>query len=129
MSTDGIDRIASERRRQIQVEGWTAEHDDEHDDGELAFAAACYACPQRVWVVRATMDCTKPPHEFVDPWPWKLHEDYRRRLAGGGSSMPHDHASLGVEARISLLAKAGALIAAEIDRLLRLPVAQPFHEG
>ena len=38
-----IDEIEAERRRQIDVEGWTPEHDDQHADGSLAQAAACYA--------------------------------------------------------------------------------------
>ena len=35
--------IAAERRRQIEAEGWTPEHDDAHSDGQMATAAACYA--------------------------------------------------------------------------------------
>jgi hypothetical protein len=35
--------VAAERRRQIEIEGWTPEHDDEHDEGDLAAAAACYS--------------------------------------------------------------------------------------
>ncbi|EOJ0081554.1 hypothetical protein [Pseudomonas aeruginosa] len=35
--------VQEERRRQITAEGWTPEHDDEHDNGEMARAAACYA--------------------------------------------------------------------------------------
>src|SRR5690606_39870520 len=35
--------VLAERRRQIEAEGWTPEHDDEHSTQELAFAAACYA--------------------------------------------------------------------------------------
>ena len=35
--------VLAERRRQIEVEGWTPEHDDEHDEGEIPHAAACYA--------------------------------------------------------------------------------------
>jgi hypothetical protein len=38
-----IDEIAAERRRQIDVEGWTPEHDDLHSAGDLACAAGCYA--------------------------------------------------------------------------------------
>ena len=38
-----IDDVAAERKRQIEVEGWTAEHDDYHPPGELAQAGACYA--------------------------------------------------------------------------------------
>lgn len=41
---DAIALISSERKRQIEVEGWTTTHDDyEHTNGELAKAAACYA--------------------------------------------------------------------------------------
>jgi hypothetical protein len=40
---DGAELIAAERRRQVEEEGWTAEHDDAHDDGELARAGAAYA--------------------------------------------------------------------------------------
>lgn len=38
-----IDEIAAERRRQVEVEGWSAEHDDLHHYGEMAQAAAAYA--------------------------------------------------------------------------------------
>ncbi|MCS7789158.1 hypothetical protein N0015_14125 [Pseudomonas aeruginosa] len=35
--------VQAERRRQVEAEGWTPEHDDEHADGQMARAAACYA--------------------------------------------------------------------------------------
>lgn len=38
-----IEEIAAERKRQIEAEGWTAAHDDTHDKGEMAIAAAHYA--------------------------------------------------------------------------------------
>jgi hypothetical protein len=38
-----IEDVIAERRRQIDEEGWTPEHDDEHDGGELAAAGAAYA--------------------------------------------------------------------------------------
>lgn len=39
-----LDEIVAERRRQVEVEGWTPEHDDaEHDAGEFAGAASAYA--------------------------------------------------------------------------------------
>lgn len=38
-----MDDVLTERMRQINIEGWTAAHDDEHDAGELASAGACYA--------------------------------------------------------------------------------------
>ncbi|HGN1358553.1 TPA: hypothetical protein ACKROF_001114 [Pseudomonas aeruginosa] len=35
--------VLAERRRQVEAEGWTPEHDDEHSHGQMARAAACYA--------------------------------------------------------------------------------------
>lgn len=37
------DDVLAERQRQIEAEGWTVEHDDKHDAGELAAAGAAYA--------------------------------------------------------------------------------------
>lgn len=34
--------VQAERRRQIEEEGWTPEHDDEHDDGKIAEEAASF---------------------------------------------------------------------------------------
>jgi hypothetical protein len=100
----GIDRIAAERQRQIEQEGWTPEHDDEHTDGSLAAAAACYARPMAITVtaegarIDEPDDCDLPVGwpEFWDSDWWKPEDTPIRRLE-----------------------KAGALIAAEIDRLLR----------
>ncbi len=41
----GIARIAAERRRQVEKEGWTPEHDAQHRKGELLILAFCYAMP------------------------------------------------------------------------------------
>ncbi|HFH3202573.1 TPA: hypothetical protein ACGJTN_002771 [Pseudomonas aeruginosa] len=35
--------VQAERKRQVEVEGWTPEHDDAHSHGQIARAAACYA--------------------------------------------------------------------------------------
>ncbi|HBP1011041.1 hypothetical protein FA210_28815 [Pseudomonas aeruginosa] len=35
--------VQAERRRQIEAEGWTPEHDDAHSHGQMARAATCYA--------------------------------------------------------------------------------------
>jgi hypothetical protein len=88
----GIERIAAERKRQIEEEGFTAEYDDQHEDGGLAKAAASYAYPREggFFSRRAAL------------WPW----------ADGWYRPTPDN-------RIRELEKAGALIAAEIDRLLR----------
>lgn len=41
--SDVLDEIRTERQRQVEVEGWTAEHDDDHIGGQLARAGAAYA--------------------------------------------------------------------------------------
>ena len=42
----GIELISEERKRQIEEEGWTSEHDTQHDDESLALAACYYALPE-----------------------------------------------------------------------------------
>lgn len=49
--------VLAERRRQVEDEGFTPEHDDAHRNGELAKAATCYAT---VWPLAASY------------WPWDL---------------------------------------------------------
>ncbi len=39
---DAVCLIAAERKRQIEDEGWTPEHDDQHGDGEMLTAAVIY---------------------------------------------------------------------------------------
>lgn len=102
--------IAVERRRQIKAEGWTTEHDDAHDKGEMARAAGMYA-------LIAGADATSyrnardgySLNDYLQAimdhyWPWakSWFKPTTRRIA---------------------LVKAGALIAAEIDRLDRLSTA------
>jgi hypothetical protein len=113
----GIELIAEERARQKTEHGWTEHHDDRHDDGELALAAACYATPKPLLVheerqvqansSRGIGDCYsydyRPVTGYWDPWPWDEEWDKR-----------------GKSTRIRDLQKAGALIAAEIDRLERV---------
>lgn len=90
----GIKKIAAERRRQYDQESWDESHDDQHDMGQLATAALCYLKARSVGVEKH-----RPPSE----WPWGPH---------WWKPTPDD--------RIRELVKAGALIAAEIDRLERL---------
>lgn len=40
--TTPMQEIHAERKRQIEVEGWTPKHDDEHDGGEMLIAATIY---------------------------------------------------------------------------------------
>ncbi len=113
---NGTELVEQERRRQIDKEGWTPKHDDEHDLGELALAAVCYASPIPLFGVRARTDS----FQFYDPWPdsWDYQWDKRKRLHGDGKTRAN--ADLPRKERIRNLVKAGALIAAEIDRLQRL---------
>lgn len=90
---DGVDLIADERIRQITKEGWTPDHDDKHRDGAMAITAACYA---------ANETHAKVVIDGEDAFPWGSCADKRKK---------HD--------RIRQLTIAGALIAAEIDRLQR----------
>ncbi|HBO1747695.1 TPA: hypothetical protein L4F86_002821 [Pseudomonas aeruginosa] len=86
--------VQAERHRQITAEGWTPEHDDKHNGGELADAAACYA----LWAGGIN------PGNWREFWPWApewlKHSEPRR-----------------------MLVKAGALILAEIERLDRAAAA------
>lgn len=104
-----IDEIATERRRQIEQEGYDSSHDDGHQDGALAWAAVCYAAPELVYV----RDDRANAFIIKDPWPWDI--GYDKRTYDGNVVMPTRSAAH----RRELLVKAGALIAAEIDRLDR----------
>jgi Lar family restriction alleviation protein len=92
--------VLAERRRQIEVEGWTPQHDDEHGAGELADAAACYAAGEMLHLVA------------TDGYLWPWSEDWWK---------PTD--------RRRELIKAGALILAEIERLDRAAIAAMKGEG
>lgn len=96
----GIELIAEERQRQIEVEGWTAEHDDQHTNGELADAAAVYALNEDS---KEYLDEHWGNDNLLHFWPFDL-----------------DWLKLTPENRVRELQKAGALIAAEIDRINRL---------
>lgn len=102
-----IEDIAAERRRQIEAEGWTAEHDDRHTDRSMARAAAVYA----YWSSLTRAEKEAHANAFgglalgmisfvVASWPWA-----RRWFK---PTTPRRD-----------LVKAGALILAEIERLDR----------
>jgi hypothetical protein len=77
--TTGAQRIAAERQRQLDAEGYTPRHDDDHDNGELAMAAVCYAAPEPVFTREDSADWCR----FADPWPWQDGDDKRPRDARG----------------------------------------------
>jgi len=118
----GTELITFERIRQKRAsneggEGYTSEHDDYYRGGELALAAACYAAPHKIYIHRTVNN----GHHFTDPWPWpwEKHGQYaatpdQPEINAATPALPEI-----THKRIKELAKAGALIAAEIDRLQR----------
>lgn len=87
--------VAAERRRQIEIKGWTPDHDDQHTAGELATAAACYALEAAL--PDEERDFRNPP---PDLWPW-ANEWWKPSF------------------RVRGLVKACAMLIAEIERLER----------
>lgn len=90
-----------------KVTGWSDEHDDKYKNGQLAWAAVCFAAPERVYRADGGGSCIT----FNDPWPC----DWDKQRWDSRTIKRPTRAE-----RIRLLEKSGALIAAEIDRLLRL---------
>lgn len=114
---NAISLIATERERQLTVERYSAAHDDGHEHGELAEAAAAYALVGKVTdetlidtVREVQINSSRGLDGYYDygpvrdkftvfPWDeewWKPSDDPIRNLV-----------------------KAGALIVAEIERLQR----------
>lgn len=89
----GAELITEERQRQIEVENWTSEHDDKHTGNQLEAAAESYLVFGNLFRYQ-----TEPPKV----WPWNP-----------SWWKPSNN-------KIRNLVKAGALIAAEIDRLQRI---------
>lgn len=85
--------VLAERKRQMDVEGWTPEHDDKHKPGELSDAAACYAA----WGGPPSVSSIGLPPPI---WPWDCR-DWKP------STTRRD------------LVKAAALLLAEIERIDR----------
>lgn len=89
--TDAARDMLAERRRQVEAEGWTPEHDDQYQHGAIALAAACYAANA------GGVAWADPLPSF---WPW-MHNWWK-------PTTPRRD-----------LVKAGALILAELERLDR----------
>lgn len=85
----GVDLIKAERIRQIEFFVFDKEHDKKYTDQSLALTACHYALPNEI-------------HSFLNLWPRSWNRDWNKK----GSNRLRD------------LEKAGALIAAEIDRLI-----------
>jgi hypothetical protein len=107
--SEGAIRILNERKRQIVVDKWNQDHDDKHINGELVKAAACYAMADfdlYTGVIEQNRNTGGIPIiENPDGvWPWGGQEEWQIRRQCS---------------RLRQLEIAGALIAAEIDRILR----------
>jgi len=112
---NGVELIAEERQRQIEQEGWSAEHDEQHLEGQLALVASLYATPIPLF---ARVEKEDGGVEIYDPWPWHDEVEVTRYGDGLTTEVPawdkrQKHSKL------RKLVIAGALIAAEIDRLQR----------
>lgn len=98
MTDAGIDLIARERSRQVDIEGYTAEHDREHLPHELVAAALAYAVHGHTRLLApASLAAGLGAGAAMRYWPWTM-ESFRF----------DDNA-------VRSLTKAGALIAAAID--------------
>ncbi|MGO8093171.1 hypothetical protein [Rhizobium leguminosarum] len=97
--------VAAERRRQVESEGWTPEHDDQHTDASMALAAGSY-CES---AARPTILAKKPGSAFAVPklWPQSWSRDWWKPKS------PRED-----------LVRAGALIIAEIERLDRAAASE-----
>lgn len=102
--TAALSDVIAERARQVEAEGWTPEHDDEHKEGSLGRAGGFYALNAGAAMWYGTHDtsiCDSAP----DGWPW-ASEWWKP-----------------VNARRDLV-KAAALILAEIERIDRAEAAK-----
>ena len=101
--TDAARDVLAERVRQVSIEGWTPEHDDQHDACEMAAVAAVYAVcdtPEQMWKVK---------YDGATLWPvgWVFKpKTYRENLVCSA-----------------------ALLLAEIDRLDRRALPTTKQEG
>lgn len=92
----GIELMAEERQRHVRVEGYDAVHDDTHVDGSLADFASLIASTD--------VPDDGPRAAIALPWQYDRAEYIKRKYA---------------DDRIRQLVIAGAVCAAEIDRLQR----------
>lgn len=96
----GSERISAERVRQVVEEGWTPEHDrTKHADGSLTDAAAVLLLDY----IEAPEAVYAPVSDSAPQWVFQLAAHACNKYDG--------------QDRYRLLEVAGALIAAELDRL------------
>jgi len=106
----GIELIAEERQEQIEKHGFNAEHDAKHNTGDLADMACMCAAPTKLYYMQKYAN--EIHFRVLDRLDrsWNLPINYH-----GNVLLDNKDSSL--KQRIHQLKVAGALIAAEIDRL------------
>lgn len=99
--SQAVQAVCDERERQKSVEGWTPDHDDQHDVGALAHAAGCYL----LFGTDGNFPDNHPPIRY---WPWDAEwwkpKDRKRNLE-----------------------RAGALVLAELERIYRQELREKSH--
>lgn len=123
----GVELIAEERSRQIDVEGWTPEHDAGHRTFEMSGAAACYIAKNISNKLESIHHTNQSPLAEFKIYYFGESDflvntgdrgDRRIAKAGWRNGWPWDMKWWKPsDDPIKNLVKAGALIAAEIDRL------------
>lgn len=103
----GAVRIAAERRRQIVEKSYSLEYDQAHVNNELLRAALAYCHAALILAGGGTPREVRTSAKIAVLWPWDR-----------GMFRPSEDASRNLE-------KAGALVAAEIDRLEWLSISPP----
>lgn len=93
--------FGAERRRQVAEEGYDFDHDDAHDQGELAQAAAAYC------IAHSAIAPQRAKAAARNSWPWRKADH-----SVSDTFKPSEDAERD-------LIKAGALILAEIGRIRR----------
>ena len=99
----GIELIADERQRQIEVEGYSAQHDSQHNASDFVYAAIAYTEAAKVGVNCIEIGNTNETEIML-------------RKAEMGKIYPFGW-DFKPSTYVRDLVKAGALIAAAIDRL------------
>ena len=107
----GIELIAAERQEQIEKHGRSLEHDDQHDEGNLIRAAVI--CASYSVLYEKFIYANGIRFDKVEMDHWELPVVYE------GNVLQPNHLCSNKK-RIHQLKVAGALIAAEIDRIQRL---------
>lgn len=133
----GVEAIKHERERQIKVEGWDYSHDEDYDAGQLIGAAGCYvanALSKLLQDIRLTNQSPLAKFQIYSAEATEdvqVNQDYRikGKTPGWEDAWPWDSKWDKREKHNTLrsLVIAGALIAAEIDRITALPSPPKNH--